>query len=284
MQMQVEIVDNISRKLVSVLLPAIEQSQEVRIAVAFVSHRGLSMIEPSVKRSLQRGAYIEFLVGLDLSTTEPKALWTLYELSQHEDNIELYCYTELGPSVVYHPKLYITNAKEEVTAVLGSSNLTSGGLKSNLEANVVIRANINEEIISDVYATYNKLKFDPRRVEPDLEFLQLYEQLRERHRRREQSARRDKSSRKLMSEFREKAKTLRRPTPTSRDLVGWLRLVYEHLPEGEFTNQQIYAYEDEFQRYYPNNLNVRAKIRQQLQYLRDMGLVEHVSQARWRKV
>ncbi len=34
---------------------------------------------------------------------------------------------------------------------------------------------------------------------------------------------------------------------------------------------------------HPNNRNVRAKVRQQLQILRDMGLVEHLGPSRWRK-
>ncbi len=36
--------------------------------------------------------------------------------------------------------------------------------------------------------------------------------------------------------------------------------------------------------YYPTNLNIRAKIRQQLQTLPSMGLVEHVVTGRWRKL
>jgi len=282
--MHLELVDNVSRELLSAILPAIEEAEEVRIAVAFISTGGIALIGSALKQCLDRGGYAEFLVGLDLSTTEPQALWRLYELSQSHTGVEMYCYTDLGPSVVYHPKLYIMNAGEETTIVLGSSNLTGGGLRRNLEVNAVIRAHIQEEFVSDVHAVYNQLKFDPRRVVPDKEFLELYAQLCENQKQQQRSAARDRSSRQLKAAFREKAKTLRRPTPTSRDLVGWLKLVYEHLPPGEFTNHQIYDYEHELQQYYPDNLNVRAKIRQQLQFLRDMGLIEHVAPARWRKV
>lgn len=279
--MQLKLVDNMSRKLLSAILPAIREAEEVRIAVAFVSTSGIALIDSALKRCLDRGGYLEFLVGLDLSATEPQALWNLYELSQSHTGVAMYCYADLGPSVVYHPKLYIMNAGNETTAILGSSNLTEGGLKRNLEVNAVIRAHIQEEFVSDVHAIYNELKFDPRRVEPDGEFLELYAQLCENHKRQQRSAARDRSSRQLKAAFREKAKTLRRPIPTQRDLHGWQKLVFERLPEGQFKTSDVYQFEDEFRRYYPENQHIRDKIRQILQQLRDLGLIEHPKRNTW---
>ncbi|HIP96939.1 MAG TPA: hypothetical protein EYH32_06975, partial [Anaerolineae bacterium] len=75
--MQLELVDNMSRKLLSAIVPAMEKAEEVRIAVAFVSTGGIALIDSALKQCLGRGGYVEFLVGLDLSTTEPQALWKL---------------------------------------------------------------------------------------------------------------------------------------------------------------------------------------------------------------
>lgn len=44
-----------------------------------------------------------------------------------------------------------------------------------------------------------------------------------------------------------------------------------------FTLSNVYAFENELAQKHPNNRNIRAKIRQQLQLLRDQGLVEFVS-------
>jgi len=49
-----------------------------------------------------------------------------------------------------------------------------------------------------------------------------------------------------------------------------------------FTLDNVYAFEEELSRAHPNNHNVRAKIRQQLQVLRDLGLVEFVSPGTYR--
>jgi type II restriction enzyme len=65
--------------------------------------------------------------------------------------------------------------------------------------------------------------------------------------------------------------------------VGWVKLVYDHLPEREFTTNQVYENEPEFSRFYPENRTIRAKIRQQLQVLRDMGLIKHIGKSRWIK-
>lgn len=282
--MQVQIVDNVSERLTSVLLPLVERSTDIRIAVAFISQSGLAEIDKPMKIALQSGAYFEFLIGLDTRATEPEAIKTLYQLSRANSNVVLYCYASLQPSSLYHPKMYLLRNEKRATAIVGSSNLTEGGLARNIEVNVVIHSDVQDEIISDIYAAYNRLKFHPRRIIPDEEFLALYGELCNAEKQREQKSGHDKRSRALRRAFTEKASLLRHPVPTRRDLIGWLELVYDTLPEGEFTNQQIYQHEREFRRYYPQNLNIRAKIRQQLQVLRDMGFVEHLGTARWRKV
>lgn len=48
------------------------------------------------------------------------------------------------------------------------------------------------------------------------------------------------------------------------------------LPDTSFTLSQAYLFEPELSRLYPENKNIRPKIRQQLQVLRDAGLVNFV--------
>jgi len=48
----------------------------------------------------------------------------------------------------------------------------------------------------------------------------------------------------------------------------------EQLHQQRFTIDQVYCFEDELQRVYPNNRHIREKIRQQLQVLRDKGYLE----------
>ncbi|MCA1553495.1 MAG: hypothetical protein LC737_03865, partial [Chloroflexi bacterium] len=61
------------------------------------------------------------------------------------------------------------------------------------------------------------------------------------------------------------------------------KLVYDKLPPNEFSTDSLYPHAPEFQRAYPDNKNIDAKIRQVLQQLRDLGLITHRGQGRWLK-
>ena len=63
----------------------------------------------------------------------------------------------------------------------------------------------------------------------------------------------------------------------SLDARGWLlevMKVVEAINRAEFTLSDVYAFESQLQTIYPDNHNVRPKIRQQLQVLRDHGYLE----------
>jgi type II restriction enzyme len=54
------------------------------------------------------------------------------------------------------------------------------------------------------------------------------------------------------------------------------------LRKAEFTNEEVYAFDRELEKLHPGNRHIRDKIRQQLQVLRDAGLLIHVESGRWR--
>jgi len=72
--------------------------------------------------------------------------------------------------------------------------------------------------------------------------------------------------------------------PESR---GWtldvLRCV-ELLPHETFTNGEVYAFEPDLGRLYPGNRHIKDKIRQQLQVLRDRGLLKPVARGTWQRL
>ncbi len=67
---------------------------------------------------------------------------------------------------------------------------------------------------------------------------------------------------------------------------GWMLDVWscaDRLPT-EFSLQEVYAFEAILSRAHPENRHVKAKIRQQLQLLRERGLVEFLGNGRYRKI
>jgi type II restriction enzyme len=69
------------------------------------------------------------------------------------------------------------------------------------------------------------------------------------------------------------------------DAKGWLLDVLvcvERIRKREFTLDEVYAFEGHLQAKHPENHNVKAKIRQQLQFLRDKGVIEFLGRGRYR--
>lgn len=72
----------------------------------------------------------------------------------------------------------------------------------------------------------------------------------------------------------------------ARETKGWLLAVLlciDKLPK-LFTLQQMYAFESKLSLQFPNNRHISAKIRQQLQILRDQKIIEFVGHGVYRKL
>lgn len=68
---------------------------------------------------------------------------------------------------------------------------------------------------------------------------------------------------------------------------GWLLTIMSYLdriPDSEFCLEQMYAFEFELALKYPHNAHIKDKIRQQLQFLRDKGVIEFLGRGRYRKI
>ena len=68
---------------------------------------------------------------------------------------------------------------------------------------------------------------------------------------------------------------------------GWLLdvlMCVEKIRQPEFSLEDVYGFEGVLQAKHPSNHNVRAKVRQQLQFLRDKGVIDFVGRGRYRIV
>jgi HKD family nuclease len=284
--LEIEFTDNITRTLLDILKPSIEKADEIKMGVAFVKYSGFSLIQDDIKRCLENKGKVEFVVGLDFRITEPKALRAILEMAKCGSNVKLFCFSNPSSddTPVYHPKIYLLRREDRIVISIGSSNLTSGGLRDNVEVNAIIEARKQDEIVSDLYGIYNRFKFQRHRFEPDFEYIDKYEEAYRIVRKRSVEALKEKSTQDKIAELKEKEKTLPKPKPTIGELFGWQRLVYERLPEGVFQTSDMYIYEKDFQQFYPENRHIKDKIRQILQQLRDLGLVRHISESRWQRI
>ena len=76
---------------------------------------------------------------------------------------------------------------------------------------------------------------------------------------------------------------LREQSTTSR---GWTLDVWQCIDKlnVNFSLNQVYAFADELQRKHPENNHIKDKIRQQLQVLRDKGIIEFLGRGHYRKL
>jgi len=74
----------------------------------------------------------------------------------------------------------------------------------------------------------------------------------------------------------------RRRGDESGDVTGKGTRLLTSAPTGEFTTADAYAFTRELEKLHPDNRHVRDKIRQQLQVLRDLGLLLHIGRGEWR--
>ena len=56
------------------------------------------------------------------------------------------------------------------------------------------------------------------------------------------------------------------------------------VPNEEFQLSDVYSFEEVLSIKHPKNNNIQAKIRQQLQFLRDKGYIEFLGHGRYRKI
>ena len=266
--------------MVDVVNQQIDTSRKIDIAVAFVKNSGFSKIKSSLMKFLERRGEFTFLVGLDFQTTDPEVLRELKNIADSGFYMKFYCYRgSVIRTATYHPKMYLfERSPDNSTIIIGSSNLTSGGLVNNIEVNIVISAPKEEEIISDAYETFFQLLMVNNRISPSYEFIDHYEELC-RLAKRNIKFQTHKSYTRLL----EIEEELPRPVLKSKELFGWMKIVYESLPAGKFSTSDIYHHEVMYLEKYPDNRNIRAKIRQQLQFLRNVGLIDNPSRNEWVK-
>jgi len=109
----------------------LERATEIRLATAFAHVSGWRLLAQHVRRSKAR---IELVAGLHYCQTEPKVLRTWVSLASKSDRIRAYIVSRRGP--MFHPKVLIVKHGGAGFAIVGSGNLSAGGLRNNVECSV----------------------------------------------------------------------------------------------------------------------------------------------------
>ena len=143
-----------SGNVLSKILQCLRQSQVSRIAVAFLSIDGYQELADTIRDVLADGRHVEFVVGISrYHNTDWKALEKLVRLSNAFPSLEVRYYHNEG----FHPKLFIFQGRKDLKIIVGSSNLTSAGLKKNIEANVLLEGGVDEPVFKSIDLFFDNL-------------------------------------------------------------------------------------------------------------------------------
>lgn len=134
----------------------VRHSEQVDMAVAFASARGIQALKDVLEDLLNRGGRLRILLGMVLpfgvTANDLSALKELNELDGALKGNRIKVSKE-----PYHGKLYLFRTGQRVTAIIGSSNLSSGGLSSNVEFNIKDTGRVTQSRISACVSFFDSL-------------------------------------------------------------------------------------------------------------------------------
>ncbi|MBN2020190.1 MAG: hypothetical protein JW749_08195 [Sedimentisphaerales bacterium] len=120
--------------------------------------------------------------------------------------------------IFFHPKLYLFQNKNETTGIIGSTNLTRGGLLTNFEANVIFKE-IKPIYFSQLEAIYNSVKFTDSVFAPDEEYLAGYSEVYKAFLENEEKASKDKGVQEVIEQIQKREQLLPGTIPSIKSMI-----------------------------------------------------------------
>lgn len=108
--------------------------QRVIVSVAFVNRSGTGLLEDQLKK---HSAKTKAFIGIRNDITSTQGAKHLLDLG-----VTLFLVDTGSRSVLFHPKLYLVKGAAHARLVIGSANLTIGGLNNNIEAGFAIELDL----------------------------------------------------------------------------------------------------------------------------------------------
>lgn len=128
--------------------------------VAFAKSSGFSLFSASLRDAIDAGMSATFVVGIDFYQSEPSVLEDLLKLKKHGD-VKVFM-GSFERHYTFHPKLYLFEDSSGARAIVGSANMTQGGLEDNHELSVAFESN-TEDLGNRIRGWIDEL-FDDREI------------------------------------------------------------------------------------------------------------------------
>lgn len=115
----------------------VEDVQSVLISVAFASESGVEQILDQLR---DVGDKLLVFAGIRNDITSYQAMTSLAGIK----GISLFTVDTGARTIIFHPKLYLVRGANHARMIVGSANLTLGGLNNNVEAGLLLQFDLSE--------------------------------------------------------------------------------------------------------------------------------------------
>jgi phosphatidylserine/phosphatidylglycerophosphate/cardiolipin synthase-like enzyme len=173
-----------------------------------------------------------------------------------------------------HAKIYIFDDEK---FVISSSNLTFGGLVKNFEYGIFSN---DKDFSQNVVNDFNQAFADEKTFDINGDNISQAKQI----------IKNALENSEIDLKFIEKEKNYLNSISSQsiiESLSGWKKEVFIVLNQNKnqfFNLEEIYKYNNYFEKIYPENKFIKDKIRQTLQYLRNAGLIEFMADGKYKKL
>ena len=141
---------------------------QCRVAAAYASWGGLSLVSHALEGFLQRGKMLQTVFGIGNTVTTPDALlYALYLKTRYPKQQRARTFEWRYGNSEFHPKYYEFRYPDRLVTVIGSSNLTNGGLALNHELSVAVTAPLAAAICRSSDDAWKRLWKRSRDVTPE---------------------------------------------------------------------------------------------------------------------
>lgn len=142
-------------------LLGISNPDRVLISVAFVRTTGLDAVDAAIKPHATK---TKFFVGIRNDITSVQAIKRLLAMK-----VELYAVDTGSRNILFHPKLYLAASAKVAKVIVGSANLTFGGMHNNIEASTLMNLDLantsDKNFVDETIKSFSlMLKSHPRHV------------------------------------------------------------------------------------------------------------------------
>jgi HKD family nuclease len=111
----------------------------LRIAVSYVRWSGLGILATGIEGFLKTGGELQTIYGISNKVTTPDSLlYSLYLQQIYSTHTYAGVVEDQYQNATFHPKFFEFKFKDKTIALIGSGNLTAGGLVNNTEISVEV--------------------------------------------------------------------------------------------------------------------------------------------------